>query len=266
MTNIKIIFFDIDQTLMLTKEQHIPNGVKESFLILKKKGIKIAIATGRAYINFSSSILKLIEEVGIDIFVTINGSHVLIDNEIIYQDSIDSKDVKDISLFFNKYNINHGFVSHNLVTVNNNSLEVKESLGVISHEYIVDPKVYEKISIPQMVAFYSKEQDKIVLEKSILKDPKFKIIRWGNTGVDIVKKDTSKAFGVKKVLDFLNIDLKDAMAFGDALNDIEMLECVGLSVCMGNGYDELKEVADYVTSDIEDNGIINALKHFNLID
>ena len=65
--------------------------------------------------------------------------------------------------------------------------------------------------------------------------------------------------------DLLNISLDQCMAFGDAGNDIEMLQMCGIGVCMGNGKEMAKKAADYITTDIDDDGIYNALKHFDII-
>lgn len=55
------------------------------------------------------------------------------------------------------------------------------------------------------------------------------------------------------------------MAFGDGGNDISMLEYVGIGVAMGNANPPVKERADFVTKDIDDDGIEYALRHFGLI-
>ena len=55
------------------------------------------------------------------------------------------------------------------------------------------------------------------------------------------------------------------MAFGDAENDIDMLKAVGIGVAMGNGGDCVRKIADYVTSDVDDDGIGKALRHFHVI-
>ena len=59
---------------------------------------------------------------------------------------------------------------------------------------------------------------------------------------------------------------EEIMAFGDAENDIDMLEYAGIGIAMGNGDDGVKAVADFVTRDIDEDGIAYALKHFGLID
>ncbi len=55
------------------------------------------------------------------------------------------------------------------------------------------------------------------------------------------------------------------MVFGDHYNDIEMIKKVGIGVAMGNGLDEVKEQADYVTATNENDGIYQAMKYFNII-
>lgn len=62
------------------------------------------------------------------------------------------------------------------------------------------------------------------------------------------------------------MDINDCVAFGDGGNDKGMLEVAGIGVAMGNANDDVKAVADYVTTTVDDNGIANAFKHFKLID
>lgn len=59
--------------------------------------------------------------------------------------------------------------------------------------------------------------------------------------------------------------MKDSIAIGDGFNDIKMLEGAALSIAMGNAPKEIKDISDYVTDDIYEDGVFNALKHFNLI-
>jgi len=75
----------------------------------------------------------------------------------------------------------------------------------------------------------------------------------------------SKEFGIRKLAEELGYDLKDVYAFGDALNDMEMIKVAGVGIAMGNAKEELKAIADYVTDDINNDGIMKALKHFKLL-
>ena len=72
-------------------------------------------------------------------------------------------------------------------------------------------------------------------------------------------------FSLTSSLKRLNKDISDTIAFGDGRNDIEMLETVGLGVAMGNAVIEAKAAADYETDRIENDGIVKALKKFDLL-
>ena len=55
------------------------------------------------------------------------------------------------------------------------------------------------------------------------------------------------------------------MAFGDGGNDISIIKKAGIGVAMGNAGDNLKEVADYITTSVDEDGVKNALAHFGVI-
>lgn len=84
-------------------------------------------------------------------------------------------------------------------------------------------------------------------------------------GHKIFMKDYSKATGIQTVLDCLGLTQKDSFAFGDSSNDLPMLKYAGTSVAMGNSSSEILPYCTYQTTNIEDDGILNALKHFDLI-
>ena len=90
--------------------------------------------------------------------------------------------------------------------------------------------------------------------------------QWFDTGYDVFSKNCSKSVGIEKVLEYYGIAREDTMAFGDGMNDKEMLELVKIGVAMGNAKDEIKSIADYVTDDVNHDGIIKALEHFGLIE
>ncbi|NRG48280.1 HAD hydrolase family protein, partial [Bacillus sp. CRN 9] len=73
------------------------------------------------------------------------------------------------------------------------------------------------------------------------------------------------AEGIKEMIKRLQLDLEDVYAFGDGLNDIEMLEASGTGVAMGNAFDVVKEAADIVTDHVNEDGIWKGLKQLNLI-
>ena len=83
--------------------------------------------------------------------------------------------------------------------------------------------------------------------------------------MDVVPKGGSKAKGIKKLIARLGFDMKDVYAFGDGLNDIEMLKEVGTGIAMGNAHEAVKMHADFVTSHVAEDGIVNGLKKVGLL-
>ena len=85
-----------------------------------------------------------------------------------------------------------------------------------------------------------------------------------NYGADVIEKGFSKAEGLKRLCEYYGIGMENSIAFGDSLNDLEIIEAAAIGIAMGNGREELKAAADYVTTDIGDDGIWNACVHVGL--
>ena len=89
--------------------------------------------------------------------------------------------------------------------------------------------------------------------------------QWNPQAVDIIPATGGKQNGIHEVLKYYSIDQSETMSFGDGKNDIDMFEYTKISVAMGNAEDDVKKAADYVTDDIDENGLYNALKYFEII-
>jgi hydroxymethylpyrimidine pyrophosphatase-like HAD family hydrolase len=83
--------------------------------------------------------------------------------------------------------------------------------------------------------------------------------------MEFVPNGFSKASGIKKTCEFLNIPLENTFAFGDSVNDLDMLSYVAHGVAMGNGTDDAKQAAEYVTSSLHEDGIMRGLEYYGLI-
>ena len=106
---------------------------------------------------------------------------------------------------------------------------------------------------------------------SIEEFPDLKPGTWGGKGEvalfgDLGVKDITKANAIDHLLQYLGASIEDTIAFGDAKIDIPMLEYCKIGVAMGSGGDEIKAMADYVTDDVDQDGLYNAFVHFGLID
>ena len=89
-------------------------------------------------------------------------------------------------------------------------------------------------------------------------------IRWIYF-IEVVPKDCSKATGIQTFIDLIGASIDDCISIGDSTNDLPMLTYTKESVAMGNSNPVLFDYVTYITTDIEDDGIYNALKHFNVI-
>ena len=109
--------------------------------------------------------------------------------------------------------------------------------------------------------FYTKNLDAV----NKLDLPHCRKINWFNEAFDILNKDGDKTNGMIALLEHYHISKDEVMAFGDGNNDVEMIKFAKIGVAMGNATEACKQASDYVTSDMDDDGIYKALKHFNII-
>lgn len=91
------------------------------------------------------------------------------------------------------------------------------------------------------------------------------IIHAGNEYAEAMPKGLTKSGGMDEVLKHYGMDRKDSIAIGDSINDMDMLEFSNFGIAMGNACDELKEIADFTTKNIQEDGIEHALKVCGLI-
>ena len=89
--------------------------------------------------------------------------------------------------------------------------------------------------------------------------------RWCPDFMDITAKGADKGNALKIMAAHQHIDIQETMAFGDGGNDLSIIQDAGIGVAMGNANECLKQAADYVTTSVDEDGVYNALKHFEVI-
>ena len=89
--------------------------------------------------------------------------------------------------------------------------------------------------------------------------------RGERTSGEVTKRGVNKGAGIQKAVRIMNGSMEDTYGFGDSMNDASMLAVCRVGIAMGNGAQELKDLADYVTGDIQDDGLADAMRHFGLI-
>ena len=257
--DIKVIFFDIDGTLLSHSTGTVPESTVRSLKKLQEKGIKVVVATGRDI----NEMKKLpITHLNFDGYLTLNGNICLDKDEKMFAgNEIDPGEVEILVQIFKAGKIPFVLIGENNRYINYVDDVVIETQNS-THGTIPDIGEYSGEKIYQCLAFVN-DDTRRKLDDML---DQCAITSWNKTGIDIIARTGGKAAGIQKFLDHEGFRKSQTMAFGDGENDLSMLKYAGIGVAMGNGVENLRAAADYVTTDIDDNGIENALKHFNLID
>lgn len=257
---VKIVFFDIDDTLRIKATGYMPESIQYVFKSLKDKGILTGIASGRALYGVVPEI-KALEP---DYFVTINGTYV-VDKK--GQEIVNNPLPRDIVAKYVEWakseGIEYGFAGKDKPVVSKRCDLVDNALEPVYGICDVDSDFYLTNDVYHMWTF-SERNDQLQLPEELASQ--IRLVPWHEHSSDVVQKDISKASGVAHVLEKNNWKPLNAMMFGDGPNDMEIFDYVGLTVAMGNAVPELKEKADFVTKTVEEDGILYALEEFGLVE
>ncbi|MGO1243280.1 MAG: Cof-type HAD-IIB family hydrolase [Sphingobacterium sp.] len=257
---VKAIFFDIDGTLLSFTTHEVPKSTQKAITLLKEKGIKVIVSTGR-----SINSIDHIKYLNFDGYITFNGGYcITTENEILFKQTIDPKDVNAILAHAKTQSLSFSLMSEQEITIHDVTPEIA---GMYAHLNLPVPPTVEMdqvdaSSILQANIFIGPEQENEFM-KSVM--PNSVASRWTPLFADVNPKGLSKKVGIDIFCKYFGVPLEQTMAFGDGGNDITMLKHVGIGIAMGNANPEVKEIADYITSEVDENGIWNALKNYRVI-
>lgn len=258
-----LVAFDLDHTLLDHNTWKITPSTLESIEKLKAKDYLVIIASGRDMKNKMS--IGYLREVDPDALIHMNGTMVEVRDKVLMDRLMDKALLKRILTYCSDKKMPIGcrineidyFINHEEVMRFD-----KNYFGIYQGRNFQDP--WELMNLPvRSLAFYGSRERSEVLQGAF---PELNVMPFSkNFGADVVEAAYSKARGIDRLCEYFDIGKQDTYAFGDSLNDIEMLRMVNMGVAMGNAQDEAKAAADYVTDNIDEDGIKNALVHFGLI-
>lgn len=278
--NHKLIFIDIDGTLFDHKKNDIPESAKEAILNAKSKGHKIFLSTGRPYADIDKEILDL----PLDGMIVSCGAVVYVENKPIYCKTYPQKELINLiqlmlvnNIGFSLDGIHKNYLSEEaficlsgLMFKNNEDSELSRAMMAKNNCFPFEEMKEEDLKEVVKISIFTKNKESC--EKLFQKIPdSLTGFMYKNYHLDLYNgeisiKGITKATGLKQITNYLNKAIEDTVVIGDSLNDLDILQAAGLSICMGNGADECKKVADFTTKHISDDGLAYALKHFNLAD
>lgn len=258
----KIIFFDIDGTILDEKTHTIPQSTIKAISQAQKNGHICIVNTGRP----SCTIDQCIKDVGFDGYICGCGTNIIYQNQDIFYTQLSENIRRSIislgfdcqvdcvlegknGTFFPTY-IRHPFVKEIKENYKNEGFHI----GEFNQNDIV---LFDKLTV-----WYDNDSD-IERFKNELQD-NFEIIQRDVDFVEIVPLGYSKATGIQMLIDYLHMSIDQTISIGDSTNDLSMLTYTKESVAMGNGNPVLFDKVTYRTSNVDEDGIYHALKHYHL--
>ncbi|MBR4721272.1 MAG: HAD family phosphatase [Clostridia bacterium] len=248
------VFIDIDGTL--ADESGINPKNAEAILKARELGHYVFINTGRAKSWIYPELLSYISFDGI---ISGMGTLIEIGGKTIFEKLIDRDFVYEAAKrFLNTENcffisgVEHGFILNPLPFFEKWHFNTIDNPDDFKGKY-----KNEKIQKIEMFGRNISEDDKQFLASHL-------DVYEHSVYIEASPKDCSKAKAIDTVLDYLGIDKRNSIAIGDSINDIEMLKSTGISVAVGNAIDEVKEIADFISTPCRDGGVGYAIEELIL--
>lgn len=256
---IKAVFFDVDGSLLSHKTKQVSYCTRKSLEKLRDMGIKIFLSTGR----YPDELARLpVNDLTFDGYVSLNGQLCLDRHKkVLLSVPFNPAVTQRLAGIFCERKIPLAFVEQDRIYINLVNDAVRRAQREISTP--VPPiEEYRNAPVYQAAVFFQ-EQEEAVLKEKLPDGCKF--TRWSPYGLDIIPSGGGKLQGILYFQKLLHIAREEICAFGDAENDIDMLEYAGIGVAMGNAPEKVKAAADFVTKDVDSDGIPKALSHFQIL-
>ena len=255
---IKIIFSDMDGTL-LDENSQLPRGFDEMITKLKERGVIFAPASGRQYFSLLRTFDKYKDDF---LFLAENGTLVMHKGKEIFSSPMPYETALDILSMGEKWNdifrVFCGKKNTYFLESQNNPTNQAEL-----NKYFTQHKMVKQFSdvddVPIKISYYDHSAN---AANSIY--PPLKV-KFGNTmqvvlaseyWTDVINSDVSKGVAIRNIQKVLGITPDECAAFGDYLNDVEMLQSVTYSFAMANSHPDLKKFAKYETVSNSEYGVL----------
>lgn len=261
----QLIFFDIDDTLCRVGKLDADNYHTLQRLH-HETPVKIAIATGRGSVMLPPDIRHLISEGWIDAVICTNGQYNMAGEQLVSHYPLDKTSACALADTCQQFGLAYQQLSEHHIAWST-PLPHYDDMHKMFHDIcLIDPNYCRKHTIYQFSVFLTETEEHLHEEyAAAFHQLGFHFTRWQRGGADILPDGASKARGITDICQHFDIPVANTMAFGDGLNDVEMLQHVGVGIAMGDGWKRLKTVADHVTGTIEEHGILHALQRYNIL-
>lgn len=259
-----VVFFDVDGTIVDETTQIIPASTVRAVQALARKGHLAVVNTGRPYGHLDPRVRAMafggwVCGCGMEIFL--NGKWLLrrMPEQALCRYVVDSVRECGMSVLYEDRDALYRDGSFSRGPVEQLEEARLRKKGVPVREI-------SEFAQPRFMKFVTHDLPGCRREEFLRRmEPHFTCIDRGNTMVEYVLKGSSKAEGMAGLLRYLHVPREQTYAIGDSTNDLPMFGLAAHTACMGGGMAELKAQAEFITAEVMDDGIEQALKHFGLI-
>lgn len=262
---VKYIFIDIDGTLFDHDAGCVPESAIQAIHKAHENGHRIFLCTGRGL----TEVGKDFDFLPLDGRILSCGANIIVENKTLFLATFPQQELKDCVHFMREHHIGFSldgstksFLDKEAYTMFQNIALQRANLYHFSKMQEEDYKTILKISL------FSKYKDACERLIQSLPSSLTGFLRTESSPLthgEISIKGVNKASGIQHVLDYYHADRSNSIAIGDSMNDLEMMDYAGLSICMGNGDDIVKKSSDFVTKSINEDGLAYAFSVFDLI-
>lgn len=261
---IKLVAIDMDGTLLNSNHVIAPQNIP----VIKKasaSGVKVVLTTGRPLSGLQSE-LKTLGLVDSDQYVVaFNGSLVQsVTGEILSSTVFDFSDYLELEQLANQYQVHLDIENNDAIYTTNHNINT--TVSTESYLLNLPIQVRDLAELPQdlLIPKCMYIDDPVKIERFVEEIPssmqdRYNFLLSDRGYIDVAPKAATKANGLQKLANVLDIKADEIMAIGDQRNDLSMLNYVGLPVAMGNAIDDVKAVAKFVTGTNDDGGVAQAL-------
>ena len=276
----KLIFLDIDGTLTMPGSNEPPLSALEAIRAAQQKGHKVFLCSGR-----NPGMLSPLLQYGFDGVIASAGGYITVGDEVIYDMPMTEEERKtaveklhEKGVFCTIEGRDGAFGDSDLGAFIENSLgsdskgnsEIERwrkalagSLGIRPMEEYDGSAAYKVVIMclhpEQLEPAREALEDKYNFVIQEITDPSHRCING-----ELINRKYDKGRGVLRVCEHLGVPVEDTIGFGDSMNDLEMIETVGTSVCMANGAEALKKISDIVCPSVEEDGMAKAFAQLGL--
>ena len=277
----KLVFLDIDGTLTMPGSNEPPESALKAIAAAQKKGHKVFLCSGR-----NPGMLSPLLQYGFDGVVACAGGYITVGDEVIYdmpmtkeESELAVQKLHETGVFctvecrdgaFGDENLG-AFLESNAGPEGKGNSEIERWRKALASSLHIRPMSEYDGTPAYKVVIMCLHPEQLDPAKEVLED-RYNFVVQETTDPahrcingELINRKYDKGRGILRVCEYLGVPVEDTIGFGDSMNDLEMIETVGTSVCMANGAEALKKISDIVCPSVQEDGMAKAFAQLGLV-